>query len=162
MPSRRMGPLVAATAVSVVLASAATLAAPPAATSAPRTAVGVHLAARTSLAQIVRPTVLVDRGTISGSPVGSGRITLVYRLRPATGIATVAFSITSARGTIRGLARTDYAASRARIVFTGTASFTRGTRAYAGIRGRPLAFSAVHSIIGLRAAVALRGRATLP
>ena len=41
-------------------------------------------------------------------------------------------------------------------------SLTGGTRAYAGIRGGPLAFDAIHSITGRREAVALTGRATLP
>ena len=49
------------------------------------TAVGVHLTGRTALAKVQSSTVLIDRGTVTGSPVGSGRITLVYTLHPGPG-----------------------------------------------------------------------------
>jgi hypothetical protein len=126
------------------------------------TAVGVHLAGRTALAKVESPTVLVDRGTITGSPVGSGRITLVYTLHPATGIATTTFTIVNARGTVTGAARSSYEVTRVHITFTGTGSLTRGTGAYAGIRGRLLEFGALHSVTGRREAVTLTGRATRP
>jgi hypothetical protein len=157
MPTRRRSLCAISVLAVLALASAATSAAP-----ARSTAVGVHLSGRTALAKVVSPTVLVDRGTISGSPIGSGRITLVYRLRPGVGTASTTFRIVNARGTVTGTARSRYAVTRLHITFTGAGSLTRGTGAYTGIRGRPLAFDALHSITGRKEAVVLTGRATLP
>jgi hypothetical protein len=126
------------------------------------TAVGVHLTGRTALAKVVSSTVLIDRGTIAGSPVGSGRITLVYTLRPGAGTASTRFTIVNARGTVTGRALSTYVVTRLHLTFTGAGSLTGGTRAYAGIRGHPLRFDAIHSITGRVEAVALTGRATLP
>lgn len=151
--------------VAVAILTLATLAASPATLSAPQrspTAVGVDLTGRTSLARVQSPTVLVDRGTVTGSPVGSGNITLVYRLRPVPGTASVKFRIVNARGAVTGRATSSYAVTRLHITFTGAAHLTGGTRAYAGIRGRPLRFDAIHSITGRREAIAMTGRATLP
>ena len=126
------------------------------------TATGVHLTGRTALAKVESSTVLIDRGTISGSPVGSGRITLVYTLHPDTGIASTKFTIVNTRGTVTGRARSRYVVTRLHLTFTGIGSLTGGTRGYAGIRGGPLEFDAIHSVTGRKEAVALAGRATLP
>lgn len=139
-------------------ASAATLTAAP---KAP-TAVGVHITGKTSLNKVQSPTVLIDTGTVSGSPVGSGRIRLVYTLHPETGVASTTFTIANAKGTVSGTATSRYAVTRVHITFTGAGAITRGTGAYAGIRGRPLAFDAIHSVTGKREAIALTGRATRP
>ena len=144
-------------ALATLSASAVTLTA-----AARPTATGVHLTGRTALAKVESSTVLIDRGTITGSPVGSGRITLVYTLNPGAGVATTTFTIVNARGTVTGRARSRYVATRLHLTFTGVGSLTGGTRAYAGIRGGPLEFDAIHSITGRREAVALTGRATLP
>ncbi len=126
------------------------------------TAVGVHIAGRTSLATVKSPLVLIDRGTVTGSPVGSGAIRLVYRLHPKSGIARTTFTITNRKGTVAGTATSRYTVTRVRITFTGVGSIRGGTRAYKGIRAKPLAFDAIHSITGRREAIALTGRATLP
>ena len=157
MPARRV-PRPAAVALLVVLASPALPASTLAAAARP-TAVGVHLAGRTALAKVVSSTVLVDRGAITGSPVGSGRITLVYTLHPNAGVASTAFTIVNARGTVTSRARSTYDVTRLHITFAGTGSLTAGTRAYAGIRARRLEFNALHSITGRKEAVALTGRA---
>ena len=157
MPTRRRPLCAVATAALLALAVTATSAAP-----ARTTAVGVQLSGRTALAKVQSPTVLIDRGTISGSPIGSGRITLVYRLRPVRGLASITFTIANARGTVTGQAQSRYAVTRLHLTFTGAGSFRGGTGAYKGIRGRPLAFDAVHSVTGRKEAVVLTGRATLP
>ena len=161
MPDRRR---VAGLIVAVAILALATLAASAGTlTAAARpTATGVHLTGRTALAKADSSTVLIDRGTITGSPVGSGNITLRYTLHPGAGIASTTFTIVNARGTVTGRARSRYAVTRLHLTFTGMGSLTDGTRAYAGIRGAPLAFDAVHSITGKREAIALTGRATLP
>ena len=58
----------------------------------------------------------------------------------------------NAHGTVTGRATSSYAVTRLHITFNGAGSLTGGTRAYAGIRGAPLAFDAVHSITGRREA----------
>ena len=159
---RRRAPAVAAAvAIAAVAALGASATALAAAAKAP-TAVAVHLTGRTALAKVQSTTVLIDRGTVTGSPVGSGRITLVYTLHPSTGIASTRFTIVNAHGTVTGRATSSYAVTRLHITFNGAGSLTGGTRAYAGIRGAPLAFDAVHSITGRREAIALTGRATVP
>lgn len=161
MPAIRSRPTAATAAVLALAtlgASAATLTAAP----KPITAVGVHITGKTSLDKAQSPTVLVDTGTVSGSPVASGRIRLVYTLHPETGVATTTFTIVNAKGTVTGTATSRYAVTRVHITFTGAGALTRGTGAYAGIRGKPLAFDAIHSITGKKEAIALTGRATLP
>ena len=151
-----------ALAAAAVLAVAATAAALTASAAPAPTAVGVRITGTTALKKVQSPTVLVDTGTVSGSPVGSGSIRLVYTLRPSTGIASTTFTIANAKGTVSGTATSRYSVTRLHITFTGVGSITRGTRAYAGIRGRPLAFDAIHSVTGKRERIALTGRATLP
>ncbi len=101
-------------AIATLSASAVTLTA-----AARPTATGVHLTGRTALAKVESSTVLIDRGTITGSPVGSGRITLVYTLNPGAGVATTTFTIVNARGTVTGRARSRYVATRLHLTFTG-------------------------------------------
>ena len=149
-------------AVAILALASLALPAPTLAAPAGPAAVGVHLAGRTALAKVESGTVLVDRGTITGSPVGSGRITLVYTLRPAQGVASTTFTIVNARGTVTGQARSSYDVTRLHITFTGAGSLTGGTGAYAGIRAPRLQFDAIHSITGRKEAVALTGRATRP
>ena len=151
-------------AAAVILALAALGASATALTAAPGppTAVGVHITGRTSLAKVQSATVLIDTGTISGSPVGSGRIRLVYTLHPETGVAATTFTIVNAAGTVSGTAQSRYSVTRVHLTFTGVGALTRGTGRYAGIRARPLAFDAIHSITGAKEAIALTGRATLP
>lgn len=152
----------ALTAAAAALALAAPACIPGHALTAPArsSAVGVHIAGRTALAKVESPTVLIDRGTVTGSPVGSGRITLVYTLHPGAGLASTKFTIVNARGTVTGTARSTYIVSRLHLTFTGMGSVTRGTGAYAGLRSRLLEFGAIHSITGRREAIALTGRAT--
>jgi hypothetical protein len=106
--------------------------------------------------------VFIDRGTIAGSPVGSGRIALAYTLDPDEGIASTRFTIVNARGTVTGRATSRYAVTRLHLTFTGSGVITGGSGAYAGTRGGPLRFDAIHSVTGRREAVALTGRATRP
>jgi hypothetical protein len=157
----RRGPAVA---VAVAVAALAGLGTSAAALTAPArpVVVGVHLTGRTALAKVQSSTVLIDRGTITGSPVGSGSITLVYTLHPSAGIASTKFTIVNARGTVTGRATSHYVVTRLHLTFTGMGILTGGTRAYAGIRGAPLQFDAIHSITGKKEAIAFTGRATLP
>lgn len=155
--SRRARTTIVLAAITALVATTASAGAAPA-----RDVVGVGITGRTSLERVVSPTVLVDRGTVSGSPIGSGRVWLVYRLDPVSGVASTTFKIANRRGTVHGTASSHYSVTRLHITFTGRGAITRGTGAYAGIRGRPLAFGAIHSITGKREAISLKGRATTP
>ncbi len=149
-------------AVATAVLAIATLGAAGTGAGAPTTAVGVRLSGKTSLQKVQSPLVLIDRGTVTGSPIGSGAIRLVYTLHPESGVATTTFTITNKKGTVTGTATSRYAVTRVHITFTGAGSMTRGTGAYRGIRARPLAFDAIHSITGKKEAIAFTGRATLP
>jgi hypothetical protein len=157
MPARRDArrPAVAILALASVALPATALAG-----SGGPAAVGVHLPGLTALVKVESATVLLDRGTITGSPIGSGRISLTYTLHPSAGLAVTTFTIVNARGTVTGRARSSYDVTRLHITFTGVGSLTGGTGAYAGLRARRLQFDALHSIVGKKAAVALIGRAT--
>ncbi len=133
------------------------------ASAAPATAsVAVQIAGKTHLNTVISPTVLQDVGTVKGSPIGSGDITLVYTLSPPTGIAKTTFTITNANGTVTGNCLSNYSVTRLHITFTGAGQITGGTGSYAGIKGMMLRFAAIHSITGKKEAVSFRGRATKP
>lgn len=161
MTGRRPARGAAVAVAALALVSVGAGAAAPASAAAP-TPVGVHVTGRTSLVEVRSATVLVDRGTVRGGPVGSGRISLVYTLWPREAIATTTFTIVNRRGTISGRMRSTYAVGRLSITFTGAGRITGGTGAYAGIRSGPLRFAALHSITGRREVLELTGRATFP
>jgi hypothetical protein len=95
------------------------------ASAAPATAsVGVHIAGKTHLDTVISPTVLQDVGTVKGSPIGSGDITLVYTLSPPTGIAKTTFTITNANGTVTGKAVSKYTVNTVTLSFTGAGRLT--------------------------------------
>jgi hypothetical protein len=127
-----------------------------------RTAVPVTIAGRTQLAVVVSPLVLQDVGTVTGSPVGSGNITLRYRLLPKRGTAITTFIIVNAHGTVRGKAVSQYTMNNVSITFTGAARLSGGTGRYAGITSGTLEFNALHSITGKKEAISFVGRGTKP
>ena len=123
---------------------------------------GVHLDGRTALQKVVSRDVFVDTGTVTGSPVGSGRIVLRYALDPSRGTAVTTFTIANRHGTVRGRCLSSYSVTRLHITFTGAAGITGGTGRYAGITGSPLEFNAVHSATGRREIIAFTGRSVTP
>jgi hypothetical protein len=106
--------------------------------------------------------VITDKGTVSGSPIGSGDITMVFTLNPATSIATADFTITNAQGTITGVVDSKYMRVGATLRFKGAARFTEGTGAYTGINGPPMEYLDVHTLTGQRGQIAFIGSANLP
>ena len=147
----------------VVATSALALAALGSASAAPaRKAVAVNIAGPTHLDTVVSPFVLQDVGTVSGSPVGSGDITLIYTLMPKRGVAVTTFTITNANGTVTGKAVSKYTVNTVTLSFTGAGRLTGGTGKYAGITSGPLQFNALHSVTGKKEAISFVGRATKP
>ncbi len=105
--------------------------------------------------------VITDKGTVSGGPIGSGDITMVFTLNPLTGRATSDFTITNAQGTINGTVNSRFTRQGPTLRFVGTAKFTDGTGAYAGIYGT-MEYRDTHTLNGQRGQVAFIGTATLP
>lgn len=150
--------------VGLVLAAGtlAIVATAPASAAPARKAVAVNIAGPTHLNTVVSPFVLEDVGTVSGSPIGTGNITLVYTLLPKRGIALTTFTITNANGTVTGAASSKYSVNTVTLSFTGAGRITGGTGQYTGIRSGPLQFNALHSVTGKKEAISFLGRATKP
>lgn len=106
--------------------------------------------------------VITDQGTVSGTPIGSGDITMVFTLNPVTSVATAQFTITNAQGTINGTVDSKYAREGATLRFKGTSRFTDGTGAYAGITSGPMEYLDVHTLTGQKGQVAFIGSSSLP
>lgn len=139
----------------------AVLAVPAAAVAAPRV-VPIDITGRTQLTTVDTPTLVQDTGTVKGSPVGSGNITLDYRMVPPKGVATINWTIRNARGTLSGRVSTNYVTSAVSWTFTGRGRITGGTGAYAGIRAYPYSFFAKHSKLGRHEVIRMQGTAQLP
>ncbi|MGI9186846.1 MAG: hypothetical protein ACR2J9_04900 [Gaiellales bacterium] len=103
------------------------------------------------------PTVLIDKGTVTGTPYGAGTAEFIYTLHPKSSTATVAITITTATGTITAQALTSYTSKTVTITFSGAAVITGGTGAYADATSGVLEFNALHNLITLNVGVQLLG-----
>lgn len=104
-------------------------------------------------------TVITDQGSAAGTPIGTGRASLTYTLKPKAGTATTQIVITSDIGLIRGTATSTFATNGTHIAFAGTASFTAGTGVFQGIRAKGLSFSDTNTLNGQHGAVTISGTA---
>jgi hypothetical protein len=103
------------------------------------------------------PTVLIDKGNVTGTPYGAGTAEFIYTLRPKTSTATVDMTITTATGTITAEAITTYATQKITMTFSGVAIITGGTGAYANASSGVLQFNALHNLVTLNVGVELLG-----
>lgn len=126
----------------------------------PGPGVSVNIVSHDKLTAMPKPTVLVDTGVVSGSPVGRGTIELNYLLQPRQGMAKTTFTIRNAKGSVSGACASTYTTSAAQILMTGSCTITRGSRAYKGITSTPLQFNADHNLITLKVLVTMQGRAS--
>ena len=122
----------------------------------------VAIVGKTQLDHAESPLVLVDVGTVKGTPYGAGSIELTYTLRPKTGIAETVFTITTATGTVTGQAVSTYAMGNVTISFSGIGLITGGTGAFEGTSSGLLEFNALHSLTGKREVIAFRGSSVRP
>ncbi len=106
------------------------------------------------------PNTLVDSGTVTGTPFGSGTTLQTYQLFPKRGVARVTFSITNDKGTANGTAYTTFTTTDVTLVFSGAGRITSGTGAYAGMSSGMLQFNAIHSKTGKRERFSLVGSAS--
>jgi hypothetical protein len=117
----------------------------------------IAIVGKTQLDRAESPLVLVDTGTVTGTPYGAGTIELTYTLHPQSGTAETAFTITTATGTVTGAAVSRYAMRTASISFSGIGMITGGTGAFAGAASGVLQFNALHSITGKREVIQFVG-----
>ena len=87
-----------------------------------------------------RGATLAQSGTFSGSPVGGGKIRLSTRLGQGSG-AVFSFVMSSPRGTLRGSGSIALTFRGSTVSYSGTASITGGTGAFARHRARGLRVS---------------------
>ena len=120
----------------------------------------VNIVSHDKLTAMPKPTVLIDTGVVSGTPVGSGTIELTYVLRPRQNSAATTFTIRNGKGTVSGACDSTYSTSNAQILMSGTCTLLRGTRAYKGISSTPLQVTADHNLITLKVLVTMQGRAS--
>ena len=147
----------------IAAATIAIAAAGPASMSmAASTPVLVKMVGRTQLTTMETPSLVQDTGTVKGSPVGSGNITLNYRLFPTRGVATVTWTVTNSKGTLSGTCRTFYSTTDVSWTFAGIAKVTGGTGAYRGVKAFPMQFFAKHSKLGRHEVIGFNGTASLP
>ena len=103
------------------------------------------------------PTVLIDKGDVTGTPYGAGTAVFIYTLHPKSRTASVAITITTAAGTITARAITSYATQKITMTFSGAAIVTGGTGAYADASSGMLQFNALHNLVTLQVGVELLG-----
>jgi hypothetical protein len=87
-----------------------------------------------------RGATLAQRGTFAGSPIGRGRIRLSTRLGQGSG-AVFSFVMNTRRGSLRGSGSIALSFSGSSVAYSGTASITGGTGAFARYRARGLRVS---------------------
>ena len=117
---------------------------------------------RTALAKVESSTVLIDRGTVTGSPIGSGSHHARLHPPPQSGHRVHDVHDRERAGHRHGPRHLELRRHPAHITFTGAGALTGGTARLRRHPRRPLAFDAVHSVTGKREAIALTGRATIP
>ena len=130
--------------------------------SIPASGSAIVIAGTIHLEEVVSPLVLLDEGTVRGTPFGQGTTTQTYTLHPRTGIAETAIEIANDEGTVTIQAVSSYTTNNVTISFSGVARITGGTGAYAGLTSGALAFQALHSITGKREAFTLTGSTARP
>ena len=131
-------------------------------TKIPASGSAIVVAGKIHLDTVTSPLVLVDTGTFTGTPFGSGTTTQTYTLNPATGRARTAIELVTATGTITASAVSYYTTNNVTISFSGVARITGGTGAYAGLTSGALEFQALHSITGKREVFLLLGTTARP
>ncbi len=99
------------------------------------------------------------RGTFTGAPFGRGRVDVRAKMSGA-GDADIKFSLTTSRGTMRGVGRAvvTYRGTTAFVV--GTVSLSRGTGAYRRFRARTLRLSGSTGAADLLSKMRLTGAYT--
>jgi hypothetical protein len=80
------------------------------------------------------------RGTFTGAPLGSGKVSLLTKLGGG-GDATVSYTMSNSRGSISGSARVTLSYKGSTVSYKGVASITKGTGSYKRVRSHTLHIS---------------------
>jgi hypothetical protein len=102
---------------------------------------------------------LLYRGTVTGQPLGRGRVSLRSRLGGG-GDATVTYVMATSRGTVRGSANVTLSYGATTVTYHGTASITQGSGAYRQVRARGLRISGRTGLSAEHATLRLTGHIT--
>jgi choline-sulfatase len=107
-----------------------------------------------------KASVFEDRGQVTGFPLGTGNIRLVYKLNQRQKTATNNFLILSKTGSIGGKANMTFTINATHIYFVGTCSFDHGTGGYRGISATGLSFTDTNTLSGQHGQVTIDGLAS--
>jgi hypothetical protein len=80
------------------------------------------------------------RGTFTGAPLGSGKVSLVTRLGGG-GDATVSYTMSNRRGSVSGSGKVTLSYRGSTVSYKGVANITKGTGSYGRVRSRSLRIS---------------------
>jgi hypothetical protein len=92
-------------------------------------------------------TVLRQKGSFSGAPLGRGTVDVSTRLGARKG-TRVTFVLKNGRGSVRGAGYADVKFKGTNITYTGTARISGGTGDFAGLRRNGLRFSGTGDLAG--------------
>jgi hypothetical protein len=123
--------------------------------SGPRRRHAVSIQGRTKMVTATTPGTVEDHGTVTGTPFGDGRVTLVGRF--GGGKLDATFRLLFPRGSISGTASLPFTISGGMITFEGTAQFTSGTGVYRGITSGALEVRDTNTLDGQNGRLDLSG-----
>lgn len=127
--------------------------------AAPATADSTRkLAATAELKRTARPSAnqTIQRGPIRGIPLGRGTMTLNSKL--TGGYVNSTFTVTTARGVVRGRSRARLTLDGDTASYKGTATLISGTRLYKGIKGIGITVSGEGPVSAKETTIRLRGK----
>jgi hypothetical protein len=123
----------------------------------PAAAGGQTLDLRVSVAQAPGSgATLKYRGTFTGTPLGSGKVSLVTRLSGNAG-ARVTYVMTTSRGSFSGSGDVTLTYHGSTVDYRGKASITKGTGAYRHLRSNSLTISGQAGLTSDRTTLRLSG-----
>ncbi|HWT92317.1 MAG TPA: hypothetical protein VN238_04925 [Solirubrobacteraceae bacterium] len=101
-------------------------------------------------------TILRQRGTFTGAPLGRGTVDVSTRLGARKG-TRVTFTLKSSQGSVRGAGYAQVKFKGTVITYTGTADITGGSGDFADVRRKGLRFRGTGDLAGDRFAVDIGG-----
>jgi hypothetical protein len=124
----------------------------------PRRARAVSVTGNTRTVKSPAPSTVEDRGTVRGTPFGSGTVVLTGKF--ADGRLTGRFRLTFPRGSVLGTVSMPFTIAGDEITFDGTGRFIGGTGAFRGITSGELHVHDHNRLDGQSGTLSVSGRAT--
>ncbi len=107
-----------------------------------------------------KPGQVEDKGTVTGTPFGKGKIDLIATFDGTHVTAT--FTVTTSKGNVFGTSDMTLVVANGILTFTGTSKITGGTKAYKGIRGTGLKVVDTNTPDGQNGRITMTGKVRLP